>query len=81
MHSESYVRPSRRPSVSLFVCAHGNRVIARRFARKKNISEKAKVWSRRENYTFLSSGRTSRRSAAIKEISHAVAVVAESFAV
>ena len=48
---------------------------------KKYISEEAKVWNRRENYTFLSSGRTSRRSAAIKVISHAVAVVAESFAV
>ena len=48
---------------------------------KKYISEEAKVRNRRENYTFLSRGRTSRRSAAIKEISHAVAVVAESFAV
>ena len=48
---------------------------------KKNISEEAKVWNRRENYTFLSSGRTSRRSAAKRVISHAVAVVAESFAV
>ena len=68
-------------SVCLCVVPHGNRVVARRFARKKNISEEAKVWNRRENYTFLSCGRTSRRSAAIKEISHAVAVVAESFAV
>ena len=48
---------------------------------KKYISEEAKVWNRRENYTFLSSGRTSRRSAAKRVNSHAVAVVAESFAV
>ena len=67
--------------VCVSVCQHGNRVVARRFARKKNFSEEAKVWDRRENYTFLSSGRTSRRSAAKRVNSHAVAVVAESFAV
>ena len=71
-------------SVVLSVCVSVNtgiawlRVVLRE---KKYISEEAKVWNRRENYAFLSSGRTSRRSAAIKEISHAVAVVAESFAV